>query len=133
MLTAPRTTFTEDVYRFSWPHIGVDMVLDRLAEARDNDIRCELTVTLAPPHLLQGLLYSGRLLLLGPGSRRDVLRALSGRTENDAEWDWPGMLEQVCTMARDRYRRGEPIVDLSTVEIGAKPRWLLEPFILAEG
>jgi hypothetical protein len=103
----------------------VEFLLERFTETRD-DIRCEVTVNLAHPEA-GGRLFSGRLLLVGPNSRRDVRRELETRID---ELDWGGMLEQVCLLARDRYRRGEPVIDLFTVPIEERRRFLVEPFVL---
>lgn len=127
-LPPPATTFSEDLYVFNWPDFGVEVILERFSE-RSDDIAVEATVNLDHP-LHGGRLYSGRLLLIGPNSKRDIARMLH---ERDEEMDWAGMLEQVCLQARDRYRRGEPPVDLATVEFTEQPRFLLQPFIVRNG
>lgn len=124
----PNTTFSEDYYHFHWPELGIEVALERFQERKD-DIATEATVELEHP-LYGGRLFSGRLLLIGPNSRRDARHILEGRFD---EVDWEGILEVVCTLARDRFRRGEPIVDLSKVEVGERPRFLLEPFIVDTG
>lgn len=127
-LSPPTSTFSEDLYVFAWNDLGVEVILERFSE-RSDDIAVEATVNLAHP-ILGGRLYSGRLLLIGPNSKRDVAKMLTERTD---EIDWPGLLEQVCLLARDRYRRGEPPIDLSTVEYTEQPRFLLAPFIVRNG
>ena len=127
-LLPPNPTYSEDLYVFTWPDIGVEVILERFAE-RSDDIAVEATVNFAHP-ILGGRLYSGRLLLIGPNSKRDVARMLLERVD---EVDWPGLLEQVCLLARDRYRRGEPPVDLSRIEYTEQPRFLLAPFIVRNG
>ncbi len=127
---APQTTFSEDLYVFNWPDLGVEVILERFSE-RNDDIATEATVNMAHP-LWGGRLYSGRLLLIGPNSKRDVARMLAARVSDD-EVDWGAILEQVCLLARERYRRGEPPVDLSKVEFSEQPRFLLAPFIVRDG
>jgi hypothetical protein len=124
-LPPPAATYTDDLYIFEWSEIGVEFQLERFAE-RKEDIACELTVNLDHP-LYGGRLYSGRLLLIGPGSRRDVKNALGDRYQ-DIEWD--GLLEQACLLSRERYRRGEPAVNLAAVEYRTASKHLLPPFLL---
>lgn len=127
-MSAPTTTFTEDLYTFQWPDLGIEAVVDRLIEEK-TDIRCELTVNSSHP-TYGGRLYSGHLLLMGPNSRRDVRGQL---LERFPELDWGGILEQLCLLARERYRRGEPVVDLLDVDPAQKSRFIYEPFILENG
>lgn len=127
-LSAPSTTFSEDLYTFLWPELGVEMIVERLVEEK-TDIRCELTVNSDhPTH--GGRLYSGHLLLMGPNSRKQVVNALLDR---NPEIDWAGVIEQLCLLSRERYRHGEPVVDLSLVTFGEKARFMVEPFILENG
>lgn len=127
----PNTTFSEDLYVFHWPGVGVECVLERFSETRDGDIRAEMVVNLDHP-LHGGRLYSGRLLLSGPNSRRDVQRALEERIPKETV-DWGAVLEQVCLLSRERYREGEPTIDLAQVEFLERPRFLLAPFIVRNG
>ncbi len=103
-------------------------MVERLGEDR-TDIRCELTVRSMDPQY-GGRLFSGRLLLMGPNSRRDVVRAL---TERNSDIDWAGCLEQLCLMSKERYRSGEPIIDLSMVERQERSKFLIEPYLLESG
>ena len=116
------------MYIFNWPDLGIEIILERFSE-RSDDIAVEATVNMDHP-LYGGRLYSGRLLLIGPNSKRDVARMLSDRVD---EVDWPGVLEQVCLQSRERYRRGEPPIDLSTVDFQEQDRFLLAPFIVRSG
>jgi hypothetical protein len=130
----PSATYSQDFYRFHWHELGIEAIAERFNDRRD-DIACELTVNLDHP-LYGGRLYSGRLLLIGPNSRRDVRRELEDRTgghNGDQPFDWGGILEQLCLLARERFRQGEPVVDLALVDVGERPRFLLEPFVLSSG
>ncbi len=126
MLTVPNATYSEDLYRFHWPDLGVECIVEGLV-AEKTDIRVEITLTLSHA-VYGGRLYTGHLLLLGNNSRRDVRRTLEERVP-DSAYDWGGMLEQVCLLSRERYRRGEPVVDLAGVEWRDKARFLLRPFV----
>lgn len=127
-LTAPNVTYSEDFYVFHWPDMGLEAIVERLVEEK-SDIRVELTVRSDhPTH--GGRLYSGRLLLFGPNSRRDVRKELE---ERGLDIDWSGILEQVCLLSRERFRSGEPVVDLYNVPKGERAKFLREPFIIERG
>ena len=129
MLDRPEGTYSEDEYRFHWKQLGVEMVLERFVESKD-DIRCELTVHYDHP-TRGGKLYSGRLLLIGPNSLRDVGGAL---TKADPEFDfWQPMLQQARDMAKDRFRTGEPSTDLRIDTNQSVSRYMVRPFILDRG
>lgn len=128
MLSRPDATYSEDLYRFVWPD-GTEMLLERFTESRD-DIACELTVRSAHPTKGGTLVDGKRLLLLGANSQRDMRKALE---ERDIEPDWGGMLEQATTLARRRYREGEPAVDLVSTEFDGIGRYLVRPFVFDDG
>ncbi len=121
-LSAPNATYSDDLYRFHWPDYGIEALVERLI-AEKTDIRCE--VTIRSEH--EGRLYSGHLLLMGPNSRRDVANQLRDRIK---DFDWGGFLEQICLLSRDRFRQGEPVVELWSVPSSENARWLVEPFVL---
>ncbi len=127
MLVKPDATYSDDLYRVVWPD-GVEMILERFNEARD-DIACELTVRSS--HSTKGgtLVDGKRLLLIGANSQRDMAKLLSLR---DEEPDWAGMLEQVTTLARRRYRQGEPPTDLRD-EVSTSSRYLVRPLVIGGG
>lgn len=120
----PECHFIDDCYRFEWPKQMVSMELERFHETKD-DIRCELTVTSTDP-VAPGRLFSGRLLLIGPNSLRDVARSLK---ERDPEKDWSAVIGQARDLARDRYRSGDPLIDLRQVQTSERPRYLVRPLI----
>ncbi len=103
------------------------MTMDRVHEGRDGPL-CELTVAATiPPYT--GLLHIGRLNFLALQTRVTLARALHARME----LDWAGVLEQACFLALRQYREGEPLIDLREVDVGSRPRWLLEPYLEAGG
>lgn len=123
-LSAPNATYSDDLYRFHWPDYGIEALVERLVGER-TDIRCEITIR--SEH--EGRLYSGHLLLMGPNSRRDVARSLSERIK---DFDWGGFLEQICLLSRDRFRQGEPVVELWSVPPNTTARFLVEPYVLEQ-
>lgn len=128
MIEKPNATYSEDFYRFHWPDMGIEAIVERLKE-ETTDIRCELTVNSAHS-IYGGRLYTGKLLLMGPNSRRDVGRLLAERQD---EIDWPGLLDHICMLARDRFRAGEPVLDLLAVPSAGVAKWVIEPFVVANG
>lgn len=125
-MDAPVATYSDDFYRFSWsaPTGGVEMTMESFVE-RSNDIQCELTVTYDDP-LYGGELYSGRLLLLGPNSLRDVRNIIAGRVEGPP---WAEYLDAARKMARVHYRIGSPVIDLASVNLNDRISHLVPPFI----
>jgi hypothetical protein len=126
-LAKPEATYTEDLHRFAWPD-GFEMILERFNESKD-DIACELTVHSAHPTRGGTLVDGKRLLLIGPNSQRDMKRTLEARDDGP---DWGGMLEQATTLARKRYREGEPPTDLRG-EFTLDTRYLVRPVVIDGG
>lgn len=112
-----------DVYRLAWP-CGIEAEVERISEHRD-ELTAEVTIrsSRAPD---PGLLHSARVNLMSTRARADVARALAQR---DGELDWSALIEQMCFLVRERYREGEPTIDIRTHERAAQARHLVEPFI----
>lgn len=127
-LTAPVTTFSDDIHVYTWEEEGLQATVERFIEDK-TDVRVELLIESSKPPA-EGQLYYGQLLLMGPNSRRTVRQALENR---DNAIDWGGVLEQICTMSMRRFREGAPTLDLLTAELGPRRRWLVKPFVLADG
>lgn len=121
----PDTTYLQDVYRFNWPRHGVEIKLERFVEDRRGGLTAEAEIrTSQPPN--PGLLTRTRLNLVSSKARKDLSKVLGERLEG---LDWYGLLEQTCFLAMDRYRDGEPVIDLAVVPPRTGSRFLLEPFI----
>lgn len=120
-MNAATATYTDDRYRFSWPDIGIEVVLDRIADSRSG-LTGEISISSAS----LGKLHSpSRFNVLAPQTRATLARQLA---ERDTFTDWGAVLEQVCALTIQRWREGEPVIDLRDVEPGAA-RWLYEPWI----
>jgi hypothetical protein len=123
MPSKPRATFTEDFYRFEYEAEQVTLVLERLAEKRGGGgIGCELEITTGAPNV-EGLIYSGNFNLLTSS------KALANQCRDRLDVDWDGIFTQVAAVSKKRYREGEPVVDLATVEPSAHARWLVKGFV----
>ena len=126
-LTKPRVSVQDETYRFAWD-CGIEAELDRVAEHRD-ELSAEVTIR-SSREPRPGLLHSARLNLMSTQARKTLASAL---TDRDPDIDWPGLVEQMCFLTRERYRSGEPSVDLRTHTPSDASRWLLEPFIESDG
>lgn len=72
--------------------------------------------------------HHARLNLASTSGKEDfvkALRRLDDRSENNRFWQQ--MVEQVCARSLEAYRQGEPVIDLSTVEVPAHIEYLLKP------
>ncbi len=123
-IEVPTLTVVGDVYQFAWTETGVAMTMDRLAEAKDG-IQSEITVALTLGER-PGLLHYARLNLLSTQTRSALVKALMARAEGI---DWAAALEQACLLAVTRYRTGEPVIDLRTVDLDNATRWRIRPFV----
>lgn len=119
----PELTVSGDTYRLTWP-CGVDAELERFSEHRD-ELTAEVTLR-SRREPRPGLLHSARLNLMSTQARKTLAQALDHR-EPDVEWS--SVIEGMCFLARERYRAGDPSIDLRFLEPTVGDRWLLEPFI----
>jgi len=69
-------------------------------------------------------LYFGRLNLHAPTTRNQIARGLA----QEYELDWAGFLTHIAEDAVERWREGEPAVDLRQVK-SRKARWVLYPYL----
>lgn len=116
-----------DVYRLSWP-CGIEAELDRFSE-HDDALKAEVTIRSSRPPR-PGLLHSAQFNLMSTRSRKDLAAALERR---DQDLDWDALVEAMCFVVRERYRAGEPAIDLREDLVRSAQRWLVEPFVEHEG
>lgn len=116
-----------DRYHLTWP-CGIEAELERFSEHRD-ELTAEVTIrsTRSP---LDGLLHSARVNLVSTQAKNTLSKSLAGR---DADLDWHALVEAMCFLARERYRRGEPAIDLRFYEHSQDGRWLVHPFVERDG
>jgi len=119
----PELDVQGDVYVFSWP-CGITADVERFSESR-GELTAELTVnTTRPPR--PGLLHSARFNVMSTAARATLARALAQR---DPDLDWPAVLEGLCFKTRERYREGDPSIDLRTYERTRSARVFVRPFV----
>ncbi len=132
MTLRPETTFLRDLHRYEYREAGIEVRLERFQEDRRDGLIAEMSViTSRDP--APGLLHHGRVNLSSSRSREGVLRALERRGGNGflADVDFGGILEQVCYRSLERWREGEPTIDLREVDPNERQAWLLYPFVEA--
>lgn len=127
-ISVPKTTFQDDIHVYTWEEEGIQATVERFIEDK-TDVRVEILIESSRPPA-EGQIYYGQLLLMGPNSRRTVRQQCEAR---DSETDWGAVLEQICTMSMRRFREGAPTLDLLTADLGPARRWLVKPFVLADG
>jgi len=85
----------------------------------------EITIsTTRPPR--PGLLHSARFNIMSTVARATLARSL---VQRDPDLDWPAVLEGLCFLTRDRYREGEPSLDLRSFERVVTSRLFVAPFV----
>ena len=114
-----------DSYRFSWKEEQVDIIADRLHQEKDG-LKCELTVSTSRAPAA-GLLRQGNFNVSSPVTRSQWEKALDQRLP---EVDWYGAMEQLCALSLKRWRDGEPVQDLATVQGRSGVPFLLPPFVV---
>jgi AAA domain-containing protein len=123
----PELDVVGDVYRLTWP-CGIEAELDRFSE-HDDALSAEVTIRSSRPPR-PGLLHTARFNLMSTQARKTLASALR---ERDDEIDWGALIEGMCFVVRERYRNGEPAVDLRDDIERPAQRWLVEPFVEHEG
>ena len=124
-MNPPLVTYLLDSYRFSWKEEQVDVIADRLHQERDG-LKCELTVTTSRAPMA-GLLRQGNFNISSPSTRSQWEKALDQRMP---DVDWYAAMEMICALTLKRWRDGEPVIDLASVEGRNGVPFLLPPFIV---
>ena len=73
-------------------------------------------------------LFDGRINLNSPTSKKSAVNRLADSTVDNIKWGQ--MVDSACSAVRDAKRTGEPIVDLSTLELNEGSKFAVEPFLL---
>lgn len=124
-ITEPSVTYLVDSYRFLWEPLGVDIMLDRLAEEKDG-LKCEATIMLDYPPV-NGLVRQGRFNLSSTRTRSEWINVL--RREYEA-LPWHDIFEAVCALSLKRWRDGSPTIDLASVTERPGVPYLIDPFVV---
>lgn len=120
----PTVTVHGDTFRLTWPSSQIEAEVERFSEHRD-ELSAEVTIRSARPPA-PGLLHSARLNLMSTQTRKTLAAALADR---EPDLDWVGLVEVLCFVVRERYRAGNPTIDLRTYQRVRDDRRFVEPFI----
>ena len=124
-MTTPLLATAGDCYHFTWGEDMIAVEVDRLREESRSGLMGEITVRSSrQPN--PGLLHRATFNLSSTAARRTLCKALEAR---EPDLDWSGMMEQLCYLTLERWRDGEPLIDLRGVDNTERPRWLLRPFL----
>jgi hypothetical protein len=118
---------TGDGYAFDVPG-GIAIEIERLGD-ESGGLTGEITIA-EQTGLGTRLLHSARLNLMSTQSRSTLTKALTAVCETPK---WAIILEQICFLAREQYRRGNPLIRIGHLPPSQKPRWLNYPFIEEAG
>ena len=117
-------TVLGDSYLYSWADGAITIRLSRIRDGH-TDITAEVSIeTQLDPS--PGTLEWGRISLSTISQRTTLAKNLRDRV---SDFDWVAALLQAAKHATAAHRAGEPCVDLRTVAIGDRARWLLWPYI----
>ncbi len=126
-VAAPAMTVVGGIYHFEWA-LGITCDLERFSEHRD-ELTAEVTIhSSRPPR--PGLIHSARLNLMSTQTRQ---RLEASCIKRDPEVDWQAILEQLCLLAVERYRHGDPALDMREYVSPMTEPWVVEPFIERAG
>lgn len=110
------TREAEDRYRLVVPDTSITIEVDRLRR-ESNELVGELSVkcTLPGARTFDGALSIADFNLSSARARTDRAKLLAGRACADG-LDWVGFLEEFCQRVLAAERKGQPAVDLRTIE-----------------
>jgi hypothetical protein len=117
-------------YRVEWPegHRYRDAVLEFSFVRPGPDtaaVRAEMKVTiLGRPEPL----YDGDIILTTPTAVDRAAKLIDSKWD-DESLSWGSIMTQACSKIRDRYREGEPIVNLKNVRRSENSKFLVEPLL----
>lgn len=118
-------------YLFAWAQRGISLRVSGLRENREGD-----SVALLEP----GELFSGQVKRLTAPTKVNLsssvgkgqaAKAFDARLHLNAEegLNWADAIEKVSATIYDEQRKGEPIVDLSTIAVSSSVEYLIYPYL----
>jgi hypothetical protein len=113
-------------YAYDWEDEKIKIEVRRL-NLRFGDVNGEIIISTTSPGVTASHLHQARFNFSDSPSRDKLAKSLSLKLEAP----WSSILEQVSVYTLERFRRGEPVVHLSTHDAEIKPpEYLLRPFII---
>ena len=117
-----------DIFTLEWQDRNIKMTVDRFSTDRRKNITAEITVDILDAPKGEGHITRARQGLLST-FRTVIGDCIEFGPSIVTEKDWKIMFKQMQNSVIDRYRMGEPLINLATMsEEGKKPH-ILAPFI----
>ena len=117
-----------EIYTLTWTDRNVRMVIDRFDKDRHQNVSAEITVTVLDAPEGKNHITRGRAGLLST-FKTIIDDAVDFGGEMNDRQDWRIMFKQMSNAVLDRYRLGEPLINLAEMSpVGKKP-YILSPFI----
>ena len=117
-----------EIFTLRWSDRSVEMIVERFDTDRHHNISAEITVRILNAPEGEGHITRGRAGLLS--TFRTLVDDADdfGGERNDRD-DWRVMFKQMSNAVVERYRMGEPLVNLAEMEPEGEKPFVLEPFI----
>lgn len=120
-----------DEFTFVWPSENIGINVAHLRENRERDLVCELS-----PYELVGdetlpLMAPSKANINSPRGKSEIIGTLNRRRTfpDDAAFTWGDAIESVALVTLREYRRGQPVIDLSSIDVPDDLPYLLFPFL----
>ena len=126
-LSLPTHNVTAGIHRLEWSDEAIMIRVDRIREDSRYNVAGEVLVhklDAVAPHVLQD-----RATLTGPRSKIDLAKRCEARYPDIA---WHDIIEQTCVLVLNKFREGEPAVDLASVPKREGLQYRVKP-LLFEG
>jgi hypothetical protein len=127
-----------DEFVFTWPRDSFEITVRRIREDRQGDVIAEIQaseIIAAEPVEISA---PTKCNLSSSRSKSDAVRALNARRNSDGgnpeellpdRFLWADAIEEVASVVLREWRRGEPIVDLSAVDVPDSLPYLIYPYL----
>ena len=124
----PSLERTGEIFTLRWHDRNVEMIVERFDTDRHHNVTAEITVQLLNSESGSGHITRGRAGLLSTfRTMIDDATDFGGeRNDKDA---WRVMFKQMSNAVVDRYREGEPLINLAEMKREGPKPFLLSPFI----
>ena len=95
---------------FYWEQEKIYALVNRIREHHDGRITAEVAFKVDKPDILPHILHT-QVNLLSTRSKNELVKELEDRYPLP-EGQWTGMVEQLCLIALDNYRKGKPATEV---------------------
>ena len=124
----PEVSQLGEIYTLKWQDRGIQMRVERFDTDSRKNVTAEITVEILDSLSGEGHIARARQGLLST-FRIIIEDCVDFGGERNQKEDWRIMFKQMSNAVLDKYRMGEPTINLADMEeVGKKP-FILEPFI----